>query len=128
MAQCSTTNLLSQASCFACLAADQLQMVIASLLCQILKAANPMANCDVSTLLQEAKCFQSCTAPAQLLLIQTQLLCNIWAAGGGMGAGLILCGTADPVDPPTGNCAIYYRTDTGAIWIWDGSAWVLRIA
>lgn len=130
MAQCSTTSLLSSANCFACLAADQLQMVIAALLCEILKAVSPMANCDVSSLLSSARCFAGCSSPAQLMLIQTQLLCEILHAEDSIvgGTGSVLCGAADPVNAPAGNCAVYYRTDTGSIWIWDGSAWVQRVA
>lgn len=119
---------MAQASCFACLAADQLQMVIAALLCQLLKTADPMASCDVSTLLEQAKCFNACSSPAQLMLIQTQLLCNLLQTGGGIGSGSLSCGTSDPVTPPASNCGIYYRTDTGSVWIWDGSVWVLRVA
>lgn len=121
---------MSQAGCFACLAMDQLQMVIASLLCQILKAQNPMADCSVSTLLEQAKCFAGCASPAQLMMIQTQLLCEILAAGGGGGggSGVTCLDASDPVDPPITGCGIAYRKDNGSIFIWDGSTWVLRIA
>ena len=121
---------MTQANCFASLAADQLQMVIAALLCQILKAYNPMADCSTETLLASARCFAGCSSPAQLMLIQTQLLCEILAAGGGGGGGggtgSVLCGAGAPASTPTG-CAIYYQTDTGSIWIWDGASWVLRV-
>ena len=129
MATCNTNSLLAQAGCFSCLAMDQLQLVNTALLCQILQATNPMASCDVSTLLASARCFEGCTTPAQLMLIQTQLLCEILAlSGGDTGGSGVGCGVVDPVAAPAGGCGIYYRTDTGSVWIWDGAAWVLRIA
>lgn len=109
---------------------DQLQLVNTALLCQILKSSNPMASCDVSTLLASARCFEGCTTPAQLMLIQTQLLCEILAAGGGGGGGGggVTCGVVNPTEAPVIGCGLYYRTDTGSIWIWDGASWVLRVA
>lgn len=111
---------------------DQLQMVNTALLCQILQAANPMATCDPAALLESAKCFAGCASPAQLMLIQTQLLCEILAVGGGGGggggSGVTCLDASDPVDAPTTGCGIAYRKDNGNIFIWDGAAWVLRIA
>lgn len=128
MASCNTSSLMAQASCFACLTMDQLQLVIAALLCQLLKTANPMASCDVATLLASARCFEGCTTPTQLMLIQTQLLCEILNNGGTPGGSGVTClDASDPVDPPAGNCGIAYRKDTGSIWIWDGTSWILRI-
>lgn len=130
MAACNTQTLMASANCYATLAMDQLQMVNAALLCQILKALNPMASCDVSSLMESAKCFAACTTPTQLMLVQTQLLCEILAVAGGIGPGGgsgVTCGVGAPAAPPSGTCGIYYSTDTGSIYIWDGASWILRI-
>jgi hypothetical protein len=121
---------MSDASCFACLAMDQLQMVNTALLCQLLQTLSPMATCDPATLLESAKCFAGCASPAQLMVIQTQLLCEILAVAGGIGPGGgsgVTCGVGAPAAPPSGTCGIYYSTDTGSIYIWDGAAWILRL-
>jgi len=44
--------------------------------------------------------------------------------GGGAGTGDVLRGTTDPVNAPEGDSAVYYRTDTGSLWVWNGSTWV----
>lgn len=130
MAVCSPQTLLNDAACFACLqnAPGMLELVKTSLLCRILQALDPMATCDVQSLLNDAACF-SClqNAPGMLDIIQAQLLCNISEAISGGGASGITCGTEDPTEAPSGTCGVYYRTDTGAVFIWDGSAWQFKV-
>lgn len=127
MATCDTSELMASSNCFSCLEPYQLQLINTSLLCQILQAYTPMASCDVSALLASSNCF-ACLQPAQLLWLQTQLLCEILAvAGGGAGGGAVTCGLVNPVAAPTTTCGIYYRTDTGSIWLWDGAAWQQKI-
>ena len=36
-----------------------------------------MAQCDVQTLMDEAKCYVSCLTPGQMQIIKLQLLCNL---------------------------------------------------
>lgn len=36
-----------------------------------------MAQCDVQTLMNEAKCYVSCLTPGQMQIIKLQLLCNL---------------------------------------------------
>lgn len=125
MAACSTEELLSEASCFACYPSPQLDLMRMVMLCRWLKLLDPMANCSPSSLLEDAACF-GCHTAGELLIIQTQLLCEILQAGGGTGSSCILCGTVDPVADPDCDCAYYYRTDTGAEWIWDDAAGLWR--
>lgn len=127
MATCNVQDLMTSASCFNCLIdIRQVQLINLALLCKILKAQDPMATCDVQELMDSAKCFD-CLSDFQLAMIQAQLLCEINEGGGtGVGSG-VACGTGDPVDPPTGSCGLYYRTDTGSIWLWDGATWNQKI-
>jgi hypothetical protein len=121
MATCSTNALLDSSVQFQALDNRQLLLIIAQLLCQQLKAINPMASCDASSLLQSA-CNNKleCLENRQVWIVIAQLLCEILIAGGGSGNSCITCGTTDPVDPPTCDCAIHYRTDTGSFFVWTG--------
>jgi len=85
-----------------------------------------MASCNVQTLLAAAKCFE-CLSPHEQTLVQLQLLCDLEAATTG-GVGSVTCGVVDPTTAPVGTCALYYRTDTGSVWLWNGSAWNQIIA
>lgn len=48
-----------------------------------------------------------------------EFLTTLQAEGG------VTCGTSDPVDAPASGCGLYYRTDTGTVWYWNGSAWII---
>lgn len=129
MATCSVQDLMAVANFFNGLTGYQLALISTSLLCKILQNSNPVATCDVSSLLNDARCFE-CLTPYQNALIQSQLLCEILNAGGSSGAGCLLCSAAsNPVNPPTCDCALFYRRDTGAMWFWDVGLgqWVLLI-
>jgi len=127
MAQCLPDELLESARCFACLGEKSLQVVIASLLCQIIQASNPMASCDAATLLNDGRCF-ACLSTQQMMMIQTQLLCEV-LNGGGTGATCLICGDSPPVDPAPCDCSIYYtKSPNAGVWIWSGSAWEAIIA
>lgn len=76
MSTCSNADLLQDSRCFGCLDDGQIRVIIASLLCKILKEYNPMASCDAQTLLNDGRCFE-CFNDNQLLVIQAQLLCEI---------------------------------------------------
>lgn len=118
---------MGEASCFNCFGYGDVKLVEVALLCRVLRALDPMATCNVQDLLNEAQCFL-CLSPQQWELIKLQLLCNIEAAsGGGISGGSILCGLVDPVADPGVACAVFYRTDTGSIWLWDGAAWQQKV-
>lgn len=51
MATCSPSELLSASAGFSRRSPYELELLKVALLCQILQASDPMANCDVSTLL-----------------------------------------------------------------------------
>jgi hypothetical protein len=125
MATCPPGTLLADAACFVCLDAHQLEAAKAALLCQILKNLDPMASCNVSDLMANAGCL-TCLPPAALQVVQTQLLCEILHANNQVSNSGVECGTVDPVADPGVECKIYYRSDTGAVWIWREStaAWV----
>lgn len=113
---CDAQELLDASKCFACLTPGQLQVLAIVLLCKSIYPT--MASCDPQELLDASKCFE-CLTPGQLAVIQTQLLCELVNAGGASGETCLYCGTDDPVDDPTCECALYYRTDTMGVWLWD---------
>lgn len=121
MADCSANALLAASTGYQALENRQLLLVFAELLCQQLKAINPMASCDATSLLQSA-CNNrfECLENRQVWIIIAQLLCEILQAGGGSGHSCLLCGAVDPVADPTCTCAIYYNATTGSFWIWTG--------
>lgn len=122
---------MTVANCFAQLDSWQLRLVNTSLLCQILQAHNPMATCDIQSLLNDANCF-ACLGEKELTTIQTQLLCEI--LNGGSTSACITCVDAAPVDDPGCDCAIAYgRVGTavaGYWWQWDsaGAKWDLVLS
>lgn len=125
MATCDAADALDSAKCYGVLTSFQLSMIQTQLLCQILKASNPMASCDPQELVSDSKCF-GCLTPFQLQLIQTQLLCEILHSGGSPGQTCLLCGDGPPTDDATCDCSIYYSNPPNAgVWVWDpvGSAW-----
>lgn len=93
------------------------------LLCAILDGETGMA-CDPQTLISEASCLLCTVPPGMWEAIKVSLLCQIAAGGGGGGGGSgVTCGVANPVAAPTGTCGLYYRTDDGSLWKWNGAAW-----
>lgn len=121
MATCSTNSLLEASRQFQALDNRQLYLVIAQLLCLQLKAVNPMASCDATSLLQSA-CNNrfECLDNRQIWVVIAQVLCELLQAGGGSGNSCLLCGDADPVDAPACECAIYYNRLTLRYWVWTG--------
>lgn len=124
MATCSASELMASAKCFGGVQAQYMPAINAVLLCKILQAVDPMATCDTSDLLASSKCFLGLPFD-QLQAINTQLLCEILNAGGTGGQSCISGGTEDPVAAPDCSYALYYREDTGAVWLWlpGTSAW-----
>ncbi|MBU2249875.1 MAG: hypothetical protein KKD77_24225 [Gammaproteobacteria bacterium] len=122
-------TLMADVKCYACQPPGLWQLLMLGLLKQTAEAVDPMADTTVAGLLEEAKCY-ACQPPGMWQLLALALLKQIAEAGGtgGGGTGGVLCGAVDPVAAPTETCAFYYRTDTGAVWYWDGAAWVALIA
>lgn len=125
MSTCPPGALLSEAAQFIGLTPHLLEAAKAGLLCRILQSLDPMATCNVSDLLASTGCL-ACLTPQQLQIIQTQLLCEILHVDTQVSNSGVECGTVDPVADPGVNCKVYYRSDTGAFWIWREStaAWV----
>lgn len=83
--------------------------------------------CDPNELAQLARCF-ACLSPAQLLEVQTYLICLIndnGGGGGGVGAQEVFFGNGSPVGVviPTATNAIYGDKDTGNLWWWYDATW-----
>ena len=77
---------------------------------------------DPQTIIDGAKCF-SCIPPGMLLQALVYLAAQVSIGG----ASRVTCGTVDPVAAPANGCGVYYRTDTGAFFLWDGTQWVFKV-
>lgn len=121
MADCSANTLLGASTAYQGLDNRQLFLIIAQLLCDQLKAINPMASCDATSLLQAA-CNNKleCLDNRQIFIVTAQLLCEILQAGGGSGNSCLLCGDVAPIAAPTCECAIYYNRTNGSFYVWIG--------
>lgn len=117
MAAQTPQEIATNARCFQCIPEGMQLQALVYLFAQIAGVTDPQ------TIINGARCY-SCIPPGMLLQALVYLVAQ--AAGGGSIGG-ITCGTVDPVAPPTGSCGIYIRTDTGAIWIWDGAAWQFKV-
>lgn len=99
--------------------------MLLALFCKILKAANPMASCDVNTLMEDAKCFL-CLTPDQRSAVLLQLACEI-LHGGGTGTTCLVCldHGETPTDPAPCDCSIAYNLDA-QFWYWNSltNAWI----
>lgn len=106
-------------------------MVKTALLCNILRALNPVAICNVQDLLATSQCFQ-CLSAGELQLVQTALLCNIQNAGGGTGGAVCLTqGSGPPTVAGTCPVSLYFDNDStspssGTFWWWKvaTSTWI----
>lgn len=118
MATCNAQTLMTASSTFLRLTPQQLQVIIAQLLCEIRNMANPLATCDTTALMAAGKCFD-CLTPQQIQVIQAQLLCEILNGGGG-GGTCIICTAGAPTDPAPCACSIAYSLPPNAgVWVWD---------
>jgi hypothetical protein len=123
---CDSTSLLNNAKCiFGCVPPGMAKAIQIALLCNIVNGT-VMTDCSAQNLVTQAACFLPCIAAGAADSIIIYLLCQIasGSSGGGGGSGSVLCGTVDPTTGPTGSCGIYYRSDTGGFWYWNGSAWI----
>lgn len=77
-------------------------------------------------LITEANCLLCLVSPGLLPYVMITAIRQISSGGGGTGG--VTCSTADPVAAPTNACTLHYRTDTGGLWMWNGSAWVALIS
>ncbi len=124
--ECSPSELMADARCWLSSGQtdlyDRLEIL---LLCRISQGI-VMAECSPSALISDAYCL-TCTIPREMWpAVKLALLCSIASGGGGLGG--ITSGVVDPVAAPTGSSALYYRTDTGTLWMWNGVAWVALLS
>lgn len=80
-----------------------------------------MANCNPTTLLEQAKCFQ-CLSKKELQAVIAQLLCNI-SDPSGIGGFRNLTGNGNPTGVVTPGYIGQYYTDfdnPGGIWVATG--------
>jgi len=84
-----------------------------------------MANCNATTLLEEAKCFQ-CLSKKELQAVVAQLLCNISVDGAGnatITTAQVWAAAGVPAHTPTVTAQVYFDTSTGVQWNWFNGVW-----
>lgn len=92
----------------------------------LIDVANGNEVPDAETLANEASCLLCQVSPGMLPYVMIAAIRGISTAV--TGGGSVTCGAADPVAAPTGSCGLYFRTDTGGLWAWNGAAWVALIS
>lgn len=129
MPSCNVQALMAGSGGFNAVAATPYQLTKLVLLCHAIQQLNPAMTCNVPALMKDAACFCA-VANTPFEKVELQLLCELVNAISGTISGVtgVNCGQADPVAPPVSGCTIYYRSDNGAFWFWNGSAWIQFIA
>ena len=117
-------TLIDSVPCDLCNSPPGLQMYL------VLAAMIDIANGDpvpetTQGLITEANCLLCMVPPGLVPYLMVQALRDISSGGGGGGggSGSVLCGAVDPVAAPSGTCGLYYRTNDGSLWKWNGAAW-----
>lgn len=81
---------------------------------------------DPDAIMEQARCLE-CTIPPGFVPYAILAAVSGISSGGTGGSG-VGCGAIDPVAAPGSACGLYYRTDNGNLWFWDGAAWQAMIA
>jgi hypothetical protein len=76
---------------------------------------------DAQTLISEIGCLECVISPGMIPYAILQALRGI-STGGGVG-GSVACGAGAPVAAPSGTCALYIDTNTGALYSYYSGAW-----
>lgn len=131
MATCSIQDSINEGACYIELNPVFRDSIQTALLCNILQALDPMAQCDIQALINSGACYID-LSPEVRDSIQTQLLCDIREAIGSGQQTCLLCGTEDPTETPSCDCALYYKRlpdGNQELWFWDvdTASWVQSI-
>lgn len=110
-------TLLAEAKCYRCY--DTLDLIKVSLLAQLLRLANPMADTSPQALLAYAKCYSCYGANAyQLQLMELALLAQLVGTGGFR--------QYSPDTPGDFVGQVAYRANCFGFFVWDGTQWILQ--
>lgn len=116
------TQFLEAAKCsFQCIPPGMIWYAVLAALSDVANG-DPVPT-DTNEIIDEARCLSQCIPAGFLPYAILAAVSGISTGGGGGGSGSVLCGAADPVAAPTGTCGLYYRTDNGSLWKWNGAAW-----
>jgi hypothetical protein len=96
-------------------------LVMYAILAALIDVGNGLPVPDAQTLASEANCLLCYLSPGMVPYAILQAIRGISSGGGGSGG--VTCGAADPVAAPSGTCGLYYRTNDGSLWKWNGAAW-----
>lgn len=124
-------SLMVAANCYVCVGSsrEQVELMKLSLLAQILKAQNPMADTSPQALLAAANCY-TCflNSPALMGLAELALLAQIVAGGTSSGSNMSIGTTAQrDATTPTTATALWVLTDSVPPYqlsIWNGANWI----
>jgi len=117
-------TLIDQAQPWCCVPTGDLYYAILAALIDV-GEGNPVP--DTNELLAQIACLKCAVQPGDVPLLILGAVSNITGGGGG-GTGGVTCSTANPVAAPTNSCTLHYRTDNGALFAWNGAAWITLIA
>jgi|GEM_PF-2034991 len=119
------TQFLEAAKCsFQCIPPGMIWYAVLAALTDVANG-DPVPT-DTNEIIDEARCLSQCIPAGFLPYAILAAVSNI--SGGGTGGSGVECGAADPAAAPSGSCGLYYRTDNGNLWFWDGAAWQAMIA
>lgn len=115
MAATTAASLLAAHYCDTCSIPPGLYFRVTLLV--LLKTLNGEAvSTNINTLMSEANCL---CIPDGLVPMAT-VAAAIAISQGGLGGG-VTYGTSNPTTAPASDSGWYYRTDTGALWIWNSA-------
>lgn len=108
-------QLLALANCDFCkIPPGLLPYVILTAILDI-QAGNPVPT-DTQQLINEANCLLCYLTPGMVPYATLAALRQLSATGVGGG---VQYGTANPTTAPPSGSGLFYRTDTGGVWVWN---------
>lgn len=126
MAVLDPQTLTDQAQEWCCIPSGDMPYAILAALIAV-GEGDPMPT--TNELMEQISCLKCAVQSGDVGLLTLGAVSNITGGGGG---GSSLCGSGDPVAPPSDptQCVTYFDTDTDSFWYWNAAtaAWVQMIA
>ena len=113
-------TIVSEIPCDLCNAPPGLAMYMVAAAMVDLANGNPVPM-TTQELISESNCLLCLVSPGMLPYLMITALRQISSGGGGSGG--VTCGVGAPVAAPSGTCALYIDTSTGALYHYYSGAW-----
>lgn len=126
---CTPSELRASTACCDTYSQHDLLRLLLGARCLTLKAVDPMASCDFSLWFSSTANLAG-RSIHDLLRTLIGAECAIAEAMGNGEQTCLLCGTDDPTETPSCDCALYYKIfpdGNMGLWYWNGSAWIESI-